>query len=178
MATPRREHRLCRACRHDARHAPYGRPPGGGGILLGSAAPPLAADRRDEPVRHRSRAPQGRSPPDRRLAWLFKLMMRFVTERLGAAHVVMCAREERIWTFEWLRFQRTGIVARYAILGNVEHELLTMDLGNRLHDRGDLGLAEFLFDTEHPEIKLPAIQPGLGPTVETMGQSFLLAMSA
>src|SRR5437016_211322 len=111
MATPRRECRLCRACRHDARHAPFGRPPGGGGTLLASAAPPLA-------------------------------------------------------------------VARYAILGNVEHELLTMDVGNRLHDRGDLGLAEFLFDTEHPEIKLPAIQPGLGPTVETMGQSFLLAMSA
>jgi len=44
------------------------------------------------------------------------------------------------------------------------------------HD--DLGLAEFLFDTDHPEIKLPVIQPGLGPTVETMGQSFLLAMSA
>ena len=109
---------------------------------------------------------------------LFKLMMKFVTERLGAAHVVMCAREERIWTFEWLRFQRTGMVARYAMLGNVEHELLTMDVGTRLHDHDDLGLAEFLFDTDHPEIKLPVIQPGLGPTVETMGQSFLLAMSA
>jgi len=91
---------------------------------------------------------------------------------------VMCAREERIWTFEWLRFQRTGMVARYAMLGNVEHELLTMDVGTRLHDHDDLGLAEFLFDTDHPEIKLPVIQPGLGPTVETMGQSFLLAMSA
>src|SRR5437867_1897795 len=135
------------------------RPDGAGALALCGPTPGVSVQRVSDPGGLRGRS--GRA-----------------TARLGAAHIVMCAREERIWTFEWLRFQRTGIVARYAILGNVEHELLTMDLGNRLHDRGDLGLAEFLFDTEHPEIKLPAIQPGLGPTVETMGQSFLLAMSA
>lgn len=109
---------------------------------------------------------------------LFKLMIKFVTERLGSSHVVVCAREERIWTFEWLRFQRSGMVARYAKLGNVEHELLTMDLGNRLRDREDQGLSEFLFETEHPEITLPPVAPALGATVENVSQAFLLAMSA
>lgn len=109
---------------------------------------------------------------------LFKLMINFVAERLGALYVTLCSREERIWTYEWLRFQRSGMVARYTRLGNVEHELLTLDLRNRLRDNDDHRLWEFLFDTEHPEVELPPTPPELGATVEGVSEAFLLAMSA
>jgi hypothetical protein len=109
---------------------------------------------------------------------LFKLMVKFVTERLGALHVVLCAREERIWAFEWLHFQRSGMVARYAKLGNVDYELLIMDVADRLAGEEDQALTEFLFDSEHPEIKMPPVAPALSPTVENVSQAFVLAMSA
>jgi hypothetical protein len=94
---------------------------------------------------------------------LFKLMIQFVMNRLRADYVVVCSKEERIWTYEWLRFQRSGIVARYAKLGNAEHELLTMDLRRRLSEHRDHRLWEFLFESEHAEITVPDIIPDLGP---------------
>jgi hypothetical protein len=109
---------------------------------------------------------------------LFKLMVKFVAERLGALYVLLCAREERIWMFEWLHFQRSGMVARYAKLGNVDHELLVMDVANRRHGQDDQALAEFLFEIEHSEIKLPSVAPALSPGVENMSRAFVLAMSA
>lgn len=109
---------------------------------------------------------------------LFKLMMKFAAERLGALHVVLCAREERIWAFEWLRFQRSGMVARLAKLGNADYELLTMDLASRLDNEEDQTLSQFLFETEHAEIKIPPMTPPLSPTIENVSQTFVLAMSA
>src|SRR5262245_7496379 len=94
---------------------------------------------------------------------LFKLMMNFVMNQLGAEYIVVCSTEERIWTYEWLRFQRSGIVARYAKLGNKEHELLTMDLRRRLAEHSDHRLFEFIFDAQHREVSLPTVVPGLGP---------------
>jgi hypothetical protein len=98
---------------------------------------------------------------------LFKLMINFVMDGLGADFVVVCSKEERIWTYEWLRFQRSGIVARYTKLGDAEHELLTMDLRRRLAEHRDHRLWDFLFETEYPEITVPTAIPGLGasPTV-------------
>ena len=93
---------------------------------------------------------------------LFKMMINFVMDRLGAEYVVVCSKEERIWTYEWLRFQRSGIVARYTKLGDAEHELLTMDLRRRLAEHRDHRLWDFLFETEYPEITVPTVIPGLG----------------
>jgi len=109
---------------------------------------------------------------------LFKLMMNFVMNRLGAEYIVVCSTEERIWTYEWLRFQRSGIVARYTKLGNKEHELLTMDLRRRLAEHSDHRLFEFIFETDHSEVSAPTVVPGLGPDVNGSQEPLLLARSA
>lgn len=109
---------------------------------------------------------------------LFKLMVKFAIERLGALHVLLCARDERIWAFEWLRFQRSGMVARYAKLGNVDYELLTMNLADRAAGDEDQAVSQFLFETDHPEIKMPPMAPALTQIVENVSQSLVLAMSA
>jgi len=109
---------------------------------------------------------------------LFKLMINFVMDRLGAEYVVVCSKEERIWTYEWLRFQRSGIVARYVKLGNAEHELLTMDLRRRLAEHRDHRLWEFLFESEHREIAIPNAVPGLGPDCDNPHEPVALARSA
>jgi hypothetical protein len=109
---------------------------------------------------------------------LFKLMMNLVMNRLGAEYIVVCSTEERIWTYEWLRFQRSGIVANYTKLGNKEHELLTMDLRRRLAEHSDHRLFEFIFESEHPEVSLPESVPGLGPDADNSHAPLLLARSA
>ena len=109
---------------------------------------------------------------------LFKLMVKFAIERLGALHVILCAREERVWAFEWLRFQRSGMVTRYAKLGNVDYELLTLDLTTRPASDEDQAVSQFLFETEHPEIKMPLMAPALSQVVENVSQTLVHAMSA
>jgi GNAT superfamily N-acetyltransferase len=109
---------------------------------------------------------------------LFKLMINFVMDRLRTEYVVVCSKEERIWTYEWLRFQRSGIVARYAKLGNAEHELLTMDLRRRLAEHRDHRLWQFLFESAHREIVIPDVAPGLGPEGDNPREPVLLARSA
>ncbi|HYR97182.1 MAG TPA: hypothetical protein VEM57_10620 [Candidatus Binatus sp.] len=94
---------------------------------------------------------------------LFKLMINFVMGRLGIDYIVVCSKEERIWTYEWLRFQRSGLVARYEKLGNSEHELLTMDIRRGLREHRDHRLWEFLFESTLPELIIPDTAPGLGP---------------
>ena len=108
---------------------------------------------------------------------LFKLMINFVMDRIGADFVMVCSKEERIWTYEWLRFQRSGIVASYGKLGNADHELLTMDIRHRLREHRDHRLWDFLFETEYPEIDLPEEVPGLGPNADYPHER-LLARSA
>jgi len=109
---------------------------------------------------------------------LFKLMINFVMDRLGSDYVVVCSKEERIWTYEWLRFQRTGIVARYTKLGNADHELLTMDLRRRLSEHRDHRLWEFLFESVLPQVCVPDVIPGLGPDFDSPREPMLLARSA
>jgi hypothetical protein len=109
---------------------------------------------------------------------LFKLMMNLVMNRVGAEYIVVCSTEERIWTYEWLRFQRSGIVAHYTKLGNKEHELLTMDLRRRLAEHSDHRLFEFIFDSEHAEVVVPESVPGLGPDGDNPYAPLLLARSA
>jgi N-acyl-L-homoserine lactone synthetase len=92
---------------------------------------------------------------------LFKLLINFVNQ-IGARHAVVCSKEERVWTYEWLCFQRTGLVARYAKLANAEHALLSVDL-REMRERRDHRLWEFVFTTRPAEIELPPRSLGFGP---------------
>ena len=109
---------------------------------------------------------------------LFTLMINFVMDEVGADFVVVCSKEERIWTYEWLRFQRSGIVARYGKLGDAEHELLTMDIRRRLNEHRDHRLWDFLFETDHPEITIPDVIPGLGASYDGALEHAPLARTA
>ena len=40
---------------------------------------------------------------------LFKTVQTLL-ERVGAHYMVICAKPERVWTFEWIRFEHTGLV--------------------------------------------------------------------
>ncbi len=92
---------------------------------------------------------------------LYKLVCQF-TRQLHATDVVICSRPERSFAYQWLAFTTSGLTARYAKLGNMEHELLTCDVrGDMAHHR-DHRYWEFVFEIEHPEIVLPDHVPALG----------------
>ncbi|MGH9363353.1 MAG: GNAT family N-acyltransferase, partial [Thermoanaerobaculia bacterium] len=55
-----------------------------------------------------------------------------VLNRFGARWMVIASKPERIWTYEWLRFARTGLVAPYGKLDYSEHELLSFDFPRQL----------------------------------------------
>jgi len=92
---------------------------------------------------------------------LFKLLINFLDE-IGARQAVVCSKEERIWTYEWLCFQRTGLVAAYAKLANAPHELLAADLRD-IRQRREHPLWEFVFTTSPAEILLPPPTARFGP---------------
>src|SRR5438128_5036455 len=95
---------------------------------------------------------------------LFKLFSHFVVAATGAEHAIVCSKPERIWSYEWMRFRRTGTVARYTKLGGCEHELLTSDLRSGVGMHSDHRYWAFFFEIGHPEVVLPARppEPGLG----------------
>src|SRR5262249_11805109 len=109
---------------------------------------------------------------------LFKLMINFVMDRLGAEYVVVCSKEERIWTYERLRFQRPGHCARSATRGHAEREPRTRALRRGLAEPGAHRLWEFLFESAHREIMIPDAVPGLGPDCDNPHEPVVLARSA
>lgn len=100
---------------------------------------------------------------------LFKLVMRFL-ERIDADYMVICSRPERIWTFEWMRFARTGLTARYTKLGDTEHELLWYDFKRKAHILEGHPFRAFFLDLEYDEVSLPAAVPALGIPGEVPAQ--------
>jgi hypothetical protein len=99
---------------------------------------------------------------------LFKLAVRLV-ERLGADYAVVCARPERVWTYQWLRFERTGLSAVYRKLGDTLHELLTCDLRFGVERYREHRYWDFFFARTHPEIELPQRMPPLGLPTDQHG---------
>jgi len=92
---------------------------------------------------------------------LYKLVCNFARQ-LRATRVVICSRPERSFAYQWLAFTNSGLTARYAKLGNAEHELLTCDVrGDMAQHRGHR-YWEFVFEIEHSEIVLPKHVPVLG----------------
>jgi hypothetical protein len=92
---------------------------------------------------------------------LFKLVMRFL-EMIDADYMVICSRPERIWTFDWMRFNRTGMVAPYAKLGNAEHELLWYDFKHKATILEGHPFRKFFLELDYREVRLPERPPHLG----------------
>ena len=92
---------------------------------------------------------------------LFKLLINFL-EQIGAERAVVCSKEERVWTYEWLSFERTGLSMPYAKLANAEHHLLTADL-RAMRNRRNHDLWQFIFGMRPAEVVLPETTPNDGP---------------
>lgn len=92
---------------------------------------------------------------------LFKLAVNFVCE-LGASYAVVCSRPERVLSYVWLRFERSGLVAPYVKLGGAEHELLACDLRGGLRRYRDHRYWDFFIEQDHPQVVLPHPVPPLG----------------
>jgi N-acyl-L-homoserine lactone synthetase len=108
---------------------------------------------------------------------LFKTVMRFA-ESLGASKLVIASKPERIWTYEWLRFQRTGRTAQYGALDAVEHELLTFDFRKMAANFAGNPCDEFLRKFDDREVVLPRQLPQLGRGVDLAAERFGYRKSA
>ena len=92
---------------------------------------------------------------------LFKLVMLFL-ESLEADFMIICSKPERIWTFDWMRFSRTGLVAPYVKLGNAVHELLWYDFKRKEEILEGHPFRGFFIDIPYREVRLPVRPPRLG----------------
>lgn len=107
---------------------------------------------------------------------LFRLATSFLLTRKNVDSVVICSKPERVWTYEWLCFQRTGLVARYAKLGNAEHELLTFDFRRIMQTYSGHPFEELLIGPPCPEIVVPRRSPALGIGVRVAARELRLAV--
>jgi N-acyl-L-homoserine lactone synthetase len=85
---------------------------------------------------------------------LFKLVIRYVIA-LEVDRVIVCAKPERVSTYEWIGFDRTGRSAPYRALGGLEHELLVTNPGAAIARSRDHRFWDFFVETDDPEIILP-----------------------
>ncbi len=92
---------------------------------------------------------------------LFKLVCNFM-KQIDAQYVVVCAKPERVWTYQWLKFEHTGVSAEYTKLGGARHDLMVCDLQGGIAKYGDHRYWEFFFDVQHPEVIVPSRIPALG----------------
>jgi hypothetical protein len=106
---------------------------------------------------------------------LFKLGIAFL--RLRTDDVVICSKPERVWTYEWLCFEGTGLVARYAKLNNAEHELLVLDFRHIVKTYAGHPFEELLVGPPCPEVVVPRRAPALGIGVRAETREFRLAVA-
>ena len=107
---------------------------------------------------------------------LFKLVHQFL-RRFEAHYMVICSRPERLWTFEWMRFQRTGLSAHYQKLADAEHELLWYDFRRRAAILEGHPFRDFFVAQDYPEVVVPEHMPvpGLTANGRTIAWSRLTA---
>jgi len=91
---------------------------------------------------------------------LFKLA-RDLLVRLGGHHVVIASKAERVWTYRWLTFEGTSLVAPYETLDGTQHELLVYDFRTEARRYVDHPFRAFFLDSGDGEVILPARMPGL-----------------
>jgi len=85
---------------------------------------------------------------------LFNLVRCFA-DQMSFKYLVICSKAERLWTYEWLRFRRTGLVARYEKLHGAEHELLFLSFDWTEEALADHPLRVFIDGTRIPGVELP-----------------------
>jgi hypothetical protein len=86
---------------------------------------------------------------------LFKLAIRYVVA-LGTDRVIVCAKPERVWTYEWIGFERTGRSAPYRKLGGAPHELLFTPVGAAISRSRDHRFWDFFIESDDAEIVMPS----------------------
>jgi hypothetical protein len=88
-------------------------------------------------------------------------------ESMNARHMVIASKPEKIWTYEWCGFERTGRTAKYGALDAIDHELLSLDT-RKVGER--LGAAhpfhDFFTSMDLREVVLPKRLPALGMGVD------------
>ena len=99
---------------------------------------------------------------------LFKLAMSFL-QSMGMHQLVIASKPERIWTYEWLSFTRTGRTAAYGTLDAVEHELLTFDLRRADENFANHPFERFFCGLDYREVILPERLPEIGLGIESDG---------
>jgi hypothetical protein len=108
---------------------------------------------------------------------LFKLVWQ-IMRKTGAHHMVVASKPERIWTYEWLWFVRSGITARYAKLAGAEHELLWTDFRKIVERIAEHPFGDFFRDIAYREVVLPARMPGFGIVPDMPERPVALAVNA
>jgi hypothetical protein len=96
---------------------------------------------------------------------LFRLVQH-VLSQTNARHMVIASRAQQLWTYSWLRFESTGIVANYGSLADAEHELLFCDYSRYAGAMQGHPFAEFLLESQHPEVIVPTMLPRLDIAAE------------
>jgi len=108
---------------------------------------------------------------------LFKAVQ-MLLKRVGAHYMVICAKPERVWTFEWMRFEHTGLTANYEKLNNAEHALLAYDFVRQNEILAGHPFEAFWVDYDHPQVDIPKRIPALGLGGETSSRFTRIAVGA
>ena len=108
---------------------------------------------------------------------LFKAVQ-MLLKRVGAHYMVICAKPERVWTFEWMRFEHTGLTANYEKLNNAEHALLAYDFVRQNEILAGHPFEAFWVDYDHPQVNIPKRIPALGLGGETSSRFTRIAVGA
>lgn len=92
---------------------------------------------------------------------LFK-MVHDLLFSLNARYMVIASKPERVWTYQWMRFRGTGLIAPYGKLGGAEHELLTYDMRRAPEILAGHPFREFFVSARYDEVEMPRRLPRLG----------------
>src|SRR5262249_9076798 len=111
---------------------------------------------------------------------LFKLCYEFGL-MLGAERQIVCSKAERLWTYQTLGFEGTGITTCYEKLNGTEHELLRHDF-QALEARVTSGATagnpfDELWANEYDEVVVPETVPALG-LVDELTPEYKIAVGA
>src|SRR6185295_13542011 len=107
---------------------------------------------------------------------LFTLCYRFA-HVIGAECMVVCSKAAKVWTYQSLGFERTGLTKSYEKLNGAEHELLTLEFGG-FEERFAENPFLAMFTMEHDEIVVPTDVPQLGLVEEPIEEQYKIAVGA
>jgi hypothetical protein len=108
---------------------------------------------------------------------LFKLVHDFL-QQVEAEHLVIASRAQQLWTYGWLRFESTGLVAHYGKLADSEHELLSCDYSRYASIMEGHPFRQFIVESRQQEIVLPSQLPRLDIVADLPSDYLSLAVGA